>query len=189
MTRRWRSLLMLWLALCLPLQGFAAASGLWCAKLGFHAPAWAVSAPVHGAHATHPAHHHAVDAGGAETSFSAIPETPSPSGVLPSQAETAGTPAQPVEASAEGSNAAPGDAAGTVAGAGFGKHDADAPPGAPATTACVYCAACHGSALLPPAGTPAAAVTGRTTLPAWTPTPHHGPWPQGLERPPRTLLV
>jgi hypothetical protein len=191
MTRRWRSLLMLWLALCLPLQGFAAASGLWCAQMGFHAPVWAVAGGGHGAHAAHgmrtahvanaagPADHASAPpaAGlGDAAATTALPcHATSPAVSATRIADTISVPSWPGAAEAPSFTTAP--------------HAAEVTPSAPAVTACAHCAGCHATAVLLPTAAPVAADAGNTAPAAWAPTPHHGPWPQGPERPPRTLLA
>lgn len=171
MTRRWHSLLMLWLALCLPLQGFAAASGLWCAKFGFHAPAWAVAAHL----PTAAAAHHA-------------PGQPPADLEPPCHAAVAGTTGPAGQAAADpGLPAVQGDAAADSTLPSLAQTGAAA-DGAGALGTCAHCAACHASALLPaPAAAPGPASAGGAPA-AWAPTSHAGPCPQGLERPPRLLL-
>jgi hypothetical protein len=190
MTRRWRSLLMLWLALCLPLQGFAAASGLWCAKMGFHAPAWAMAGVGHGAHAAHGMHTaHAADAADPADHASAPPATwlgDATTAALPCHATA---PALSATLLVDAIDMPSWPGAAEAATFTLAPHAAEITPGTPAVTACAYCAGCHGTAVLLPAAAPAAAEAGNTAPTAWAPTPHHGPWPQGPERPPRTLLA
>jgi hypothetical protein len=177
MTRRWRSLLMLWLALCLPLQGFAAASGLWCAKMGFHAPAWAVAAAEHAAHGAQPAGV-AATANGLAQAVAPADAPAAPPCHAGEPAPSAGTPAPHSGAHAGAVHAVP-----------EGSPAADASPDTTLATACAYCAGCHASAVLPAATPAVAAGAPGTVLAPCAPTPHAGPWPQGLDRPPRTLLA
>lgn len=179
MTRRWRSLLMLWLALCLPLQGFAAASGLWCAQRGFHAPAWAATASALLHTAAHPMPGqppapleppcHAASEGltGPAASKAASPSVSLAASPEPPAVQADETAASTPHSFAQSSGVADGAAA----------------PGT-----CAQCAACHASALLPAiAAAPGAAAVAAVPAP-WAATPHPDPWPQGLERPPRPLL-
>lgn len=179
MLHRWRSSLLLWLVLCLPVQGFAAVSGLWCAKMGFHAPTWVSpageSALVHGA--AHASLHGADHAGGHD--------------VAP-RAHTAdfGAAAADAHCHVAATGGSTGSIMPTAAGGGTGiAADAasEAAAADPSGASCAQCAGCHASAMLPSAAAPCVAAAHSGDPVRWAPAHHTGPWPQTLERPPRAL--
>jgi len=185
MTRRWRTLLMLWLALCLPLQGLAAAGGLWCAKLGFHAPAWLTAPAGHAAHGMQDAHAAGTpDAPHMPAGSAALlpeaqaahdchrTEPPARGPVSTTATDAEGVSLGPVEDPAAGSPQAP---AADEAGAAMSS-----------LPVCAHCAGCHAGAALPSAGLPGVASLAEPAPTGWMTELHPAPWSGGLERPPRT---
>jgi hypothetical protein len=180
--QRWRRALALAVALALPLQGFAAVSGLWCAQRGFHAPAWIEAAPGHG--------HPAADADHGPAPTPAPMEAPAAERAaafaMAPAAAPAATSGSPAVASSEPCHAATGGVATASLAAAVDGMDSEA--SAPSAASCAQCAGCHGCALLPAVPVSASPRAADHAPPGWAPTPHAGPWLQSLERPPRPLL-